>query len=166
MDGDGLLVLLVIPLLPMMKLVLMVMMPPVTIGGVGVASVGWVAGPGVSGPGVGVVISAIVTLVTIHIMVPGVPMVRLRVPVVRLHPLHQWVTRPPVVSVAIIVHRPATQALEILLTKRDLVSLHIMMMSPLTPDPSRHHRWSRAGDVCVGAACSPRPPAAPWSPGS
>ena len=92
---------------------------PVTIGGVGVASVGGEVGrvprSGVS-PAVRVVISAIVplvplvtlvTLVTIHIMVAGVT-VRIRVSVI-LHPLQQWVPRPPVVTIApVIMHWPAT----------------------------------------------------------
>ena len=110
-----LLVLLVIPRLPVV-VILCVLMMLVTIGGVGVASVGGEVGrvprSGVS-PAVGVVISAIVPLVTlvplvtIHIMVAGVT-VRIRVSVI-LHPLQQWVTRPPVVTIApVIMHRPAT----------------------------------------------------------
>ena len=84
-------------------------MMPVTIGGVGVASVGGEVGrvprSGVS-PAVGVVISAIVPLVTIHIMVAGVT-VRIRVAVI-LHPLQQRVPRPPVITIApVIMHWPA-----------------------------------------------------------
>ena len=95
------------------KLVLVMML--VTIGGVGVSSVGGevgrVPGPRVS-PAVWVIISAVmplVSLVTIHIMVPGVT-VMIRVSVV-LHSLQQRVTWPPVIPIApIIMHWPATQS--------------------------------------------------------
>ena len=83
----------------------------VTIGGI--ASVWWMPGPGVSAPCLRVVISAIVTLVThgvmmvtIHIMVPGVMVLR-PVPSV-LHPLQQGVTWPPVISITI-MHWPVTK---------------------------------------------------------
>ena len=85
----------------------------VTIGGVSSVGgdVGWVPGPRVS-PAVWVVISAVVplvTLVTIHIMVPGVSIL-LRVSVV-LHSLQQGVTRAPVIPIApVIMHWPATQS--------------------------------------------------------
>ena len=88
------------------KLVLAMML--VTIGGVSSVGgdVGWVPGPRVS-PAVWVVISAVVPLVTIHIMVPGVSIL-LRVSVI-LHSLQQGVTRPPVIPIApIIMHWPAT----------------------------------------------------------
>ena len=96
-----------------MKLVLVMML--VTIGGVGVSSVGGevgrVPGPRVS-PAVWVIISAVmplVSLVTIHIMVPGVT-VMIRVSVI-LHSLQQRVTWPPVIPIApIIMHWSATQS--------------------------------------------------------